>query len=406
MNNRKPKFPIYLLILLILVGCSTTPNPSTSHNVAETPSEIGPGVFPDHDVIAEARANSAASYIFDCNDVTDLVTVDWFDTVIVVEFLTPGEYETIVEGNIFVDYRGDQRIEADLRTCAAETQATVLEVIKGNTSLVGTTITVGERMYKVDAGKWISRYLSDETMTRALICAHYDNSYAYVCTTPEWQIIKLNDDDTLEIWPFLENVENYQTLSAFRTMAQQELSEQSSMYSTNSTIPNTTGTPLTQEQILVFTEMLNDPENNGLLRSEYETFPNIDLDEVLILTNLPTDDVTAEERSAYADQTGQTVDHLLKISNAELSAYLQEKFGAAPEIFESFTWVYLESSDAWYHTPYTTQPLEIAVFGGTVTNERHLIRYAIFKDGRAISGGTLIYNDFGNLSWFESNQYQ
>ncbi len=392
-----------LLAVLLLSGCSQSFPAAPEPSVAETRADIRPGLWPARDLVAEDRERDLGNRIDGrCNSVEDLVTESWFDTVLVVEFLSPGEYKTIVEGDISVTTRGDQIIEADFHTYTAETQATVLEVLKGNSALSGSTITIAERMCKVDSETWISRYLSDETMTRALICAHYDNSHAYICATPEWQIIKINDDDTLEIWPFLEHADTCSTLSAFREMAEDTLRHtNSAAYLPRGTVRTFLFTP---EQKTALTEMLNDPQNNGLLRSEYDTFPEIDLDEALILTSLPTDEVTGSECAAYAAQTGQTAGTLLKISNTALSAYLQEKFGAAPDAFETFTWVYLEAYDAWYHAPYTSEPLQVTVTSGTVTGEQYLIRYSFTRDGRTVHGSA-VYEDFGDVTWFQSNIY-
>ncbi len=403
--SRHPTVLLFLCFLLLFSACSQNRGSETQLKIAETAADIRPGIYPEEDLVAIERLHSQASYTFSCSSVEDLVTAQWLDTAFVVEFLTPGQYETIEDGGFLETPSGNT---IDLREYAAETQVKVLEVLKGDPGLVGQTVTAGEKMYwtRSDDDPAFSRFFCDSSMTRAILCTHRASSGAYICTTPEWQIIKINDDDSLEIWPFLENAETYGTLPAFRTMAEEQLAAQANTYAINSANPNATSILLTQAQKTTLTEMLNDPQNNGLLRAEYDTFPEIDLDEALILTSLPTDEVTGSECAAYAAQTGQAAGTLLKISNAALSAYLQEKFGAAPDAFETFTWVYLEAYDAWYHAPYTSEPLQVTVTSGTVTgDEQYLIRYSFTRDGRIVHG-TMVYNDLGNLSWYESNVYR
>ncbi len=384
-----------LFLAVFLSGCGGTTVPDASR--------AGPGCFPEYDTVTERRQNSQVDFADYAGKVEDLIVSDWYTDVLVVEFLTPGQYEVLEFGEVLQDEWGNER---DYRSYGAQAQAEVLAVLKGEPSLVGQTVTIGEELlYQTRGVVPDSRYLADESLQYAIVCTrHTDDYYAYVCNTPEWTMIRINDDDTLEIWPFLQNVEQYSTLAAFTAMAQTQLQAQAAASEINALADEPASAAFSQAQRTAFTALLNDPENNGLLRSEYSFLSEIDLDEALILTSLPSSDTTQAERDAFAQQTGQTPGTLLKIDGAALDGYLYEKFTAAADVFSNFTWVYLEQYEAWYHAAYSAEPLEVTVTGGTVENVTYTIHYRFPKDG-AVCHGTVVYHDFGNLSYFESNIY-
>ena len=382
-----------LLALLLSAGCTAEP--------AEP--EVGPWVFPDYDTIGERRARSMASYADGAYEVEDLCTNSWYTDILFVEFLTPGSYDIREFGSIVTDSDGN---DFDFRSWGAETQVRVLEVMKGDASLRGCTVTAGEELLRTGTGQTPdSRYFSVPALRYAILCTHHTDDYdAYVCNAPEWTIIPVADDDTIAIWPYLQHADEYPTLASFRTMVQEQLRQMEARNEVQAAA-QPQSEALDAQRIAALQAMLNEPENNGILGSEYELFPEMDLDRALISAPLWTETADPEALSAFAAATGTQAESLLTIPGAALDEYLQEKFAADYTVFSQFTWVYLEEMDAWFHTPYSAPQLEITVTGGTIFDVQNTIHYTFRQDG-ALRHGTVVYNDFGNLSYFESNVYR
>ena len=376
-------FVLFALLISLLSSCA-------SEAAADT----------QEDPALQKYAPSQGCSIYIIREAEDIV---WdLPNLFLVEFLTPGNYEREITD---IHETIGPGLPYHYHDEYAHTEARILEVLKGDTSLKGSTITVIEPLLPTEDGTYTVQYLSREDLSCAILGLWYENddSTGYSCMTPEWTVIPVSDDDTIAIWPYLEHADKYTTLASFREMVQEQLALQEKQEAEQAQNEPQTE-ELSEDRLAELQELLNDPENNGILGSEYEFFTEIDLDRALITTSLYAEVSTPEELAAFSAASGTEAETLLRIDASKLSDYLQEKFSSDWSVFSNFSWVYLENYDAWYHIPYEAPLLKITVTDGTVFDVQNTIHYTFTEDGVQRSG-TLLYNDWGNLSYFESNQY-
>lgn len=108
--------------------------------------------------------------------------------------------------------------------------------------------------------------------------------------------------------------------------------------------------PLSKEELRIFTNFVNLPENNGFLLSEYAKPEEVDLGEVLYngagMENAP---LTEEERSAYLAEGYGIETDITNLSGKQIDAFLQKKLGIT--LSDSKTgledWFYFEGNDCY-----------------------------------------------------------
>ncbi len=332
-------------------------------------------VLSDVDPVLLRAGQTASSNV--ARSVSDIITSEWHNQILLVEFLTPGEY-TITESSQAFVFPGLE--DVTVTSCGAETQVKVLQVYKGDAALVGQTIILGEALLPNDDGEYESRYIADTTITRAIICANKQDSYnAYVCNTPEHEIFPVDADGEVTIWPYLEGADTCSTLDAFSSAVEIQASAQlQTVQPQNDSAPQGAyeTVPLTEAQIEAFTYAFNQPANNGLLRSCYFIVGGMDVNEALAGgMGAPTTAATAEELAAYAVATGVAEPELIKLSD-EVFRSLMGRLGLGEYSWASH-WIYLEEYDAWFSPDTTYTLLEVTCTSGYI--EQNLFYYVMYE---------------------------
>lgn len=110
---------------------------------------------------------------------------------------------------------------------------------------------------------------------------------------------------------------------------------------------------LEQSELDFFTEYFNMIDNNGFLRSDFDTPAGMDLIQVFYSgAGIEQQEITEPEKQAYIGATGQEEIYLamIKLTTDQINTFLQDKAGISLEdVTAGFDWTYLEQYDAYYH---------------------------------------------------------
>lgn len=367
-------FAIAIALIVCLTSCAQ------SKNERKLDTEVDPVLLRSGGVASTSVATS----------VEELVTSDSHNAILVVEFLKPGEYTRTVNTQTFVSPGLE---DVTFTSCGAETLAKVLQVIKGDTDLVGQTITVGEALFQNRDGQYVSHYLSDTNLKRALICASKQGSYyAYVCSTPEHEIIPLDENDRLSIWPYLSGAEKNSTLSQFSAMAKQAM--EAKERGKNEQQKSVSTVEMTQETLDVFTKLLNEPQNNFYIRSMYWDTPSMDFDDVFAGgAGRPVTQATPEEILAFEAAAGRKAEDVIKMDQQDVVDFMFDPLRLEVSCLENNLekWYYLEEYDAWFSDDTTYPLVEIECVSGTYDEDEIGIMfldivYEFTKEGEPYTG--------------------
>ncbi len=159
---------------------------------------------------------TSASSIYVINAVEDMATEDYLNTVIVAEPLEPGEYTVVTSGEILT---GVGPATVDLRSYGAMMEYRVLEVLKGNQALVNTEVSVSETLFKDQDGNLSEPLCAQAGAGKVVLVLHkFDNDETYYNHIPEYFLMPIADDGTLEVWPYINRTRNVWTLDDFKAL--------------------------------------------------------------------------------------------------------------------------------------------------------------------------------------------
>ena len=160
--------------------------------------------------------NATASSMYNVNTLQDIPNQTPIDTVVVATAKTPGECEWYREGEILQNVGPVASV--DLRTYGALMDYEVEEVVKGDTALVGTTITVCEKIRLVD-GSLSTPFCIGENADRVVLCLRKSSDGTlYYCHIAEYFLMPVLDDGTLEVWPYINRSREKITLADFKAL--------------------------------------------------------------------------------------------------------------------------------------------------------------------------------------------
>ncbi|MBD5532894.1 MAG: hypothetical protein HDQ98_11995 [Lachnospiraceae bacterium] len=111
-------------------------------------------------------------------------------------------------------------------------------------------------------------------------------------------------------------------------------------------------TPLSEEEIQFFTDLIQKMENYGFLLSAYDTPEDVDLGEVFYSGAGIDEAMSDEEIEAYLTERQQEEIYTdcVKVSRERIDAFLRAKLGIGlEEIRTPFPWFYLSEFDSYYH---------------------------------------------------------
>ena len=160
-----------------------------------------------------------ASSIYVIHDVEDMAKEPFLNTIIVAEPVTPGEYELATNGEIL---SGVGPVTLDLRSYGAVMSYRVLEVLKGDVSIVDTEVLVSETLFRDENGDLGKPLCAEAGEGKVVLVLHkYPEREMYYNQIPEYFLISIKENDELDVWPYLNRTQEKITLDDFRTMCKE-----------------------------------------------------------------------------------------------------------------------------------------------------------------------------------------
>lgn len=156
-----------------------------------------------------------ASSIYAVETLEDIPGEMYLPTIVVATSETPGECIYDESGEVLT---GVGPATVDMRTYGAYMDYRVEEVLKGDAALTGQVITVYEKMFHKD-GELVEPRCVGLGSQRVLLCLYNgSDGETYYIHIPEYFIMPIADDGTLDIWPYLNRTRARVTLDDFREM--------------------------------------------------------------------------------------------------------------------------------------------------------------------------------------------
>lgn len=157
-----------------------------------------------------------ATSMYDVDTLQDIPDQIMIDTVVVATAKTPGECEWVVQGEVLQNVGPVSSV--DLRSYGAQMEYEVEEVIKGDVSLVGTTITVIEKL-NVTNGELSAPFCTGENANRAVLCLRQSSDgTVYYNHIAGCFLMPILENGTLEVWPYINRSRTIVTLDDFKAM--------------------------------------------------------------------------------------------------------------------------------------------------------------------------------------------
>ena len=161
---------------------------------------------------------AVASSIYAVKTLEDIPGEMYLPTIVVATSETPGKCIYDESGDVLT---GVGPATVDMRTYGAYMDYRVEEVLKGNTALTGQIITVYEKMFH-ENGELVEPRCVGLGSQRVLLCLYNgSDGETYYIHIPEYFIMPIADDGTLDIWPYLNRKQEKITLDDFRTMCKE-----------------------------------------------------------------------------------------------------------------------------------------------------------------------------------------
>lgn len=138
------------------------------------------------------------------------------------------------------------------------------------------------------------------------------------------------------------------------------------------------GVPLTEDELLFFSDFIQKMGNYGFLLSEYNAPEQVNLDEVFYSGAGITSEMSQEEVEAYLAYTGQEEIYTdcIRIRREDADAFLLEKLGIGlDEIPDGFPWIYLAEFDSYYHEAGDTNYMEHLCIDGTRSGDIYTLHF-------------------------------
>lgn len=141
---------------------------------------------------------------------------------------------------------------------------------------------------------------------------------------------------------------------------------------------------LTEQEISMFTEFIQDMANYGFLLSDYGSAEFVDLGEVFYSGAGIAEEMTEEDVSAYLRETGfeEMNTDCVKLSKDQIDQFLLKKIGITlDEVQTDFAWVYVEENDAYYQEAGDTNYVRYHCTKGTKDGDRYTLLFEPEDDG-------------------------
>lgn len=168
-------------------------------------------------------------------------------------------------------------------------------------------------------------------------------------------------------------------------------------------------TPLSEEEIQFFTDLIQKMENYGFLLSAYDTPEDVDLGEVFY-SGAGIDEVMSDEEiEAYLAERQQEEIYTdcVKVSRERIDAFLRAKLGIGlEEIRTPFPWFYLSEFDSYYHEAGDTNYTPYDCVEGVREGDLYTLRFHtdwFWEDPR--SDCETVIRKSGEEYQFVSNRY-
>ena len=191
---------ILLLAALLLSGCACAKQ----------------GPVEGEDPVQERFAQ--ATCIYDVHSLEDIPEQIFLDTIVIAEPISPGECTNITNGEVIT---GVGPVPIDLRDYGALMDYRVEEVLKGDSALEQSTITVCETLYTTNGELNAPRCVAAGDSRVILCLCRSSDGTLYYNHISEYFLIPVADDGTLDIWPYLNRTRARITLDDFREMCAQ-----------------------------------------------------------------------------------------------------------------------------------------------------------------------------------------
>ncbi|MBO6054178.1 MAG: hypothetical protein J6P31_01520 [Oscillospiraceae bacterium] len=351
---------IGLLMFICFTACSSGKG---SGNIGES-SNSSPLI----DQYETASSGSARFVIHSVSDFADQLNSLSKINVVVATILEPGSYSVYYAGiDEYIGYWVDS------------TTVLVEEVLGGNPNLYGKTITL-EEVFGMKHGRYADPWFENPVSDRIVVCCGYNEADdRYVAYYP-YYIAPIDENGIVHFDSGLLDAENYSTIDDFRSLfSEQHMhdweAEREAFYQ-NPTNQIQNERMITDSEKEQFQMWLNDPGNNGFIRSEYGVIIDLDLDAVLQGGSaLQLQDATDEQKSIYNTVTGKSTAHLKLLPNKDLELFLQMKTGCDYSVFERFTWLYMAEYDAWFAPEGDPAYIPVHCVGGTYDGGAYYVTY-------------------------------
>ena len=159
------------------------------------------------------------------------------------------------------------------------------------------------------------------------------------------------------------------------------------------------------EELNLFTEFVNQAENNGFLLSQYDQVSGADLNEILYNgAGMESQPLSEEERKAYEAAASPVETDITRLTTAQIETFLQRKAGIGMEdMAGELDWVYLEDFDSYVFQHGDTNFCTFVCTGGTRAGEVYELRFKAGEDYVSDCVTTLRKNDDGYR--FVSNRF-
>ncbi len=191
-------------------------------------------------------------------------------------------------------------------------------VFSGRDGLAGQEIIVRELLIINPDGTHEPSRLLNEDISRAVFCTNWFSADVFVLDIPEYDLIPVQDDGTITIWPYLVHAADYPTLDSFEAMARQQLGSAFGMDL------DRIYRDATDEELELFRTVFEQPENNCYIRAkqdhtvDYQTAWHAEVIQALVEERFRSSDAVEEateaQKQAYEAATGETVSSLWRMS--------------------------------------------------------------------------------------------
>lgn len=355
MTKRK-SLSLLFALLFVLSGCKQTHDANLRPEV-DYHDDVSQQLGLEHDNQKTSHTSDIevesepvmASSMYYANSLESIVDNDLISDIVVVRFLTPGEY-SVIETTETIYQEGV--VPTPFTSCGAETNVVVEEVLKGTNVSVEEIIRIGETLTAEKDGTYHSKYLSRKDVSRAILFTHYFQfDHSFVCPVPDYHIVMIDEEgrikrDTNQLIYTFEDYQSVYTEEDLKTKVIQYVQD-----GTNSSRPWVQSPhEASQETLDYFLKVLNQDDVIPILRSMLAGYhPDPDL---LLLDAAGLDYSIAENDALafYRKQIDSNAASAICIRNAELDDYMKIHTFTTVEYLpfrEESKWVYYEKDDVW-----------------------------------------------------------